>query len=55
MLYFGVKGNEVVVMPSQAINVRALETYLSWFLGDRLKLISNDSNFILNKNIPKKN
>lgn len=54
MLYFGVKGNEVVVMPSQAINVRALETYLSWFLGDRLKLISNDSNFILNKNIPKK-
>lgn len=54
MLYFGVKGNEVVVMPSQSINVRALENYLSWLLGEKLSLISNDSKFCLNKNIPKK-
>lgn len=53
ILYFGVKGNEVVVMPSQAINVRALENYLAWFLGDRLSLISDKSNFFLSKNIPR--
>lgn len=29
MLYFGVKKNEVVIMPSQAINIRALENHLS--------------------------
>lgn len=53
MLYFGVKGNEVVIMPSQAINVRALENYLTWLLGEKLNLISNESKFALNKNIPR--
>ena len=53
MLYFGVKGNEVVIMPSQAINVRALENYLTWLLGEKLDLISNESKFALNKNIPR--
>lgn len=53
MLYFGVKGNEVVIMPSQAINVRALENYLTWLLGEKLDLISNESKFVLNKNIPR--
>lgn len=53
MLYFGVKGNGVVIMPSQAINVRALENYLTWLLGEKLNLISNESKFALNKNIPR--
>lgn len=53
MLYFGVKGNKVVIMPSQAINVRALENYLTWLLGEKLNLISNESKFALNKNIPR--
>lgn len=53
MLYFGIKGNEVVIMPSQAINVRALENYLTWLLGEKLNLISNESKFALNKNIPR--
>lgn len=53
MLYFGVKGDEVVIMPSQAINVRALENYLTWLLGEKLDLISNESKFALNKNIPR--
>ena len=53
MLYFGVKGNEIVIMPSQAINVRALENYLTWLLGEKLNLISNESKFALNKNIPR--
>lgn len=53
MLYFGIKGNEVVIMPSQAINVRALENYLTWLLGEKLNIISNESKFALNKNIPR--
>lgn len=40
-------------MPSQAINVRALENYLTWLLGEKLNLISNESKFALNKNIPR--
>lgn len=53
MLYFGVSGNEVVVMPSLAINIRLLESHLSWLLGDKMGLISGDSILSLNKLIPR--
>ena len=53
MLYFGVKKNEVVIMPSQAINIRALENHLSWLLGEKLSIIPNDSILSLNKQIPR--
>ncbi len=53
MLYFGVKKNEVVIMPSQAINIRALENHLSWLLSEKLSIIPNDSILSLNKQIPR--
>lgn len=53
ILYFGVKENEVVIMPSQAINIRALENYLSWLLSEKLSIISNNSILSLNKQIPR--
>lgn len=53
MLYFGVLGNEVVVMPSKAIGVRLLESHLSWLLGDKMGLIAEDSILRLNKLIPR--
>ena len=53
ILYFGVKENEVVIMPSQSINIRALENYLSWLLCERLSITPNDSFLSLNKRIPR--
>lgn len=53
MLYFGVSGNEVVVMPSMAIGVRLLESHLSWLLGDKMGLIAKDSILSLNKLMPR--
>lgn len=49
MLYFGVKENELVIMPSQALTIRALEAYLVWLLGEKLKLISDESRLALLK------
>lgn len=48
MLYFGVKGNEVVVMPSSALTMLSLERYLGWLLFDK-KLIPEDAKFALIK------
>lgn len=54
MLYFGVKDNELVVMPSQAITVRALESHLTWLLGKCLQILSNDTTFVLKKRQPRR-
>ena len=49
MLYFGVKKNELVIMPSQALSVKALESYLLWLLGEKLKLIPDDVSLELSR------
>ena len=53
MLYFGVKGNNVVVMPSQALNIRALECHLEWLLAERCNLVTEKSAFALLKEFSK--
>lgn len=52
MLYFGVKGNEVVVMASQAITVRALEVHLAWLLRNHPDVLPADVSFALVKHPP---
>lgn len=52
MLYFGVKGNEVVVMASQAITVRALEVHLAWLLRNRPDVLPANVSFALVKHPP---
>ena len=54
MLYFGVKDNEVIVMPSQALPARSLESHLMWLLGNKLSILPNDAGFILRKRQSKK-
>lgn len=51
MLYFGVLDNHLVVMQSQALTTRELETHLSWLLGTRLDLLGKTSIFLLQDKI----
>lgn len=52
ILYFGVKNNEVIIMPSIALNSRSIETHLSWLLGNKLALLSTSSTLSLERILP---
>ena len=54
MLYFGVRDNEVVVMASQAITVRALEVHLAWLLRNHPDVLPTSVSFALIKHTPRK-
>ena len=48
MLYFGVKSNEVIIMPSSALSIANLEKYLKWLLTQN-NLLPEKVDFILQK------
>lgn len=47
VLYFGVLDNHLVLLSSQSLNARQLETHLSWLLGTQSKELPSDGMFIL--------
>lgn len=51
-LFFAVKNNEVVIMPTLAITSRALEVYLNWLLKEKLELLPQSDSITLKKKIP---
>lgn len=52
ILYFGVKNNEIVIMPTHALNARAVESHLSWLLGSKTSLLPEESILSLNRTLP---
>lgn len=51
ILYFGCLDNHIVLMQSQALTSRELETHLSWLLGTRLNIMARNSALILQDKI----
>lgn len=47
VLYFGVLENHMVVLQSQSLKARDLESYLAWLLYERTKLIPTETIFCL--------
>ncbi len=51
ILYFGCLDNHIVLMQSQALTSRELETHLSWLLGTRLSIMARNSALMLQDKI----
>lgn len=48
MLYFGVKDDEVIIMPSSSLTIAKLEQYLRWLFYEK-EVIPKETTFILKK------
>ena len=47
ILYFGVRGNHVVLLQSTALRARAFEAYLNWLLGMQTNLLDGENGVFL--------
>ncbi len=52
VLYFGVSGNEIIILPSGSFNAAAFEEYLQWLLKFKSELLDADSYFSLTDYMP---